>query len=1069
MEKIVSISVNRKVTVVMFTIAVIIFGIISFGRLKTNLLPDLSYPTVTIRTDYEKNAPLEVENLITKPIEESVGIIKNVKKVSSISRTGQSDVILEFAWGTNIDYAILEIREKVDRVDLPKDVKRPVILRFDPSMDPVVRLAFIDNTTSENSIDNITKLKKTREFAEEVIKKDLEATTGIAAIKISGGLENEVQISVDQNELARLDLKISDIAKIIAAENINLSGGNIEEGNHKYLIKTDNQFKSLDDIRNIIISRKNGISVYLHTLADVTFGHKDRTAITKAKGFEAVEIAIYKEGDANIVKVAAEISKRLEVIKKKLPSNYTLEIMFDQSIFINNAVSEVITAGIIGGLFAVIILYAFLGNIWTTLIISISIPVSVIATFNLMYGNDLSLNIMSLGGITLGIGMLLDNSIVVLENIFRHKEMGEDVKIAAEKGAKEVITAVIASTLTTIAVFFPLVFVEGIAGQLFRDQALTITFSLIISLVVALTIIPMLASIKIDKGDDSADGTNNKDLKKKKIHQKIVAFIFEYIPYLILRVFFISVRFFSKIFKALSAPFLKAFNFIYEKLSELYPNLLLYSLKNRAIIIFSSLSLLIVAILLISQMGVELIPSMTQGELKVEIELLPGTPLNKTAKVISSIEKKIKGLDHVAITFSTTGSGNKLNKGAAVSEENRGEISVMLKKGSGRYEEELVMAKIREFVKDIPDGDSKVSKPGLFTFKTPVEVEITGYNLKDLKKSAETIKEKLKKDVRFSDIKSSYKEGYPEIAIRFKRERSAKLGLIVYDIAGRVVRNVGGEIASKYHLKEQKIDIRIRSKKSDRNSIKDIKNIIINPESNKPVTLEEVAKVKEDTGPSEIRRTGNIRVITVSSDIQKGDLGSAIKKVKEIIAEVEKPSNISVDVSGQNQEMEVSFKSLKYALILAIFLVYLVMASQFESFIQPLIILFSVPLALIGASLALYFTGTKISIIVFIGAILLAGIVVNNAIVLIDRINKLREKEVPKLEAIVEAGKNRLRPILMTTLTTTLGLIPMAVGIGEGAEIRSPMAITVIGGLLGATMLTLIVIPVVYSIVDRKS
>ena len=498
----------------MFTVAMLLFGIVSLTRLNVNLLPDLSYPTLTIRTEFTGAAPIEIENLITKPIEEAVGVVKGVKKIRSISKTGQSDVVLEFAWGTNMDITNLDVIAKLDALQLPLEAKKPITLRFDPTLDPVMRYAlyfdeenlqnksennitvdYASENSSLNNPDAIEKLKQLRIMADELLKKDLESSDGVAAIKISGGLEDEIQINIDQSRLAYLNIPIETVTNLLQAENVNLSGGRLEEGNQQYLVRTLNEFRNINQINNVVVNATSGKTVYLKDIADVTQSYKEREAITRLNGMEAVEVAIYKEGDGNTVAVANAISKRIDKIKKMLPQGMSLEKVYDQSVFISSAVNEVRNAGIIGGILAILILYFFLRNFWTTVIISISIPVSIIATFNLMYGNDITRNIMSLGGISLGIGMLVDNSIVVLENIARHREMGKNMLKSAQDGAGEVGTAVIASTLTTIAVFFPLVFVDGIAGQLFRDQALTVTFSLLASLIVAVTLIPMMSSL----------------------------------------------------------------------------------------------------------------------------------------------------------------------------------------------------------------------------------------------------------------------------------------------------------------------------------------------------------------------------------------------------------------------------------------------------------------------------------------------------------------------------------------------------------------------------------------------
>lgn len=1064
MKKVIDVSIRRRVTVAMFTIAVLLFGFVSFSRLKINLLPELTYPTLTIRTEYEGAAPVEIENLITKPIEEIVGVVKNVQKISSISRSGQSDVILEFTWGTDMDYSVLEIREKMDAMELPLEVKRPVILRFDPSLDPILRLGL-----SKESGKDEEKLKSLRRFADERIKKELESVLGVAAVRVSGGLEDEVQVLVDQLKLAQLNLPINRVAEVLGSENINLSGGRLEEGGYQFLIRTLNQFQSVPEIGNVVLDYRNSIPVYLKDVAAIRQGFKERQAVTRMNGREAVEIAIYKEGDANTVAVSRAVEKRLQRINEVMPADLKLIEVYDQAVFIEQAVNEVVYAGLTGGLLAIFILYFFLQNFWATVIISLSIPVSVIATFNLMYGANLTLNIMSLGGIALGIGMLVDNSIVVLENISRHREKGKDAKSAVRDGASEVSTAVTASTLTTIAVFFPLVFVKGVAGQLFRDQALTITFSLLVSLLVALTLIPMLASTE-KKRIEARQPTGAKlpTTRLGRFFRAMRRFIFTSIPVFSFGLMFRVARFFSRAFRSVLNPALRIFYRGYSKIEKEYPRFLEWSLRHRIVVLAVASGLLVMTIGLIPHLGLELIPQLSQGEFRVEFRLPPGTPLEKTDQVISSVQKSAEKIKNIKTSFSVAGTGNRFDANPEHGGENWGELSVALLPGSKRLDEEVAMKGFREIIEGSPGVEYKFYRPTLFSFKTPVEVEVAGFDMEKLRDISREISETMSKSGRFTDIKSSMDVGHPEIQIRFDRQRAAALALNVYEIADTVVKKIRGDVATRYSWHDRRIDVLVRSREEDRASLKDIRQLIINPESEHPIPLEAVADIIIGTGPSEIRRVDQERVALISSNLNYGDLGSAAEELTEIIRDLDLPRGMTAEIAGQNEEMNLSFRSLRFALLLAIFLVYLVMASQFESFIHPFVIIFTIPLAFIGAVLALWITGTKISVVVFIGSILLAGIVVNNAIVLIDRINQIREKGEAKIRAISQAGKERLRPIIMTMLTTVLGLLPLALGIGEGAEVRAPMAITVIGGLTVSTFLTLIVIPVVYSLADRK-
>tara|TARA_R110002096_G_scaffold324349_2_gene518397 strand:+ start:13176 stop:16460 length:3285 start_codon:yes stop_codon:yes gene_type:complete len=1085
--KIIDFSIKRKVTISMFTVAILLFGIVSLSRLKVNLLPDLSYPTLTIRTEFEGAAPIEIENLISKPIEEAVGVVKGVKLVRSISRAGQSDVVLEFAWGTSMDIANLDVISKLDAIQLPIQAKKPVTLRFDPTLDPIIRYALYfdeestDSTTKKSTnieyaslqdVDNlkaISQLKQLRIIAEEQLKKNLESSIGVASVKISGGLEEEIQVNIDQQRLAYLNIPIETVTQILRAENVNLSGGRLEEGTQQYLVRTLNEFLSVDQIRNVVVARLNGNTIYLKDVATVEQAYKEREAITRLDGLEAVEIAIYKEGDANTVAVADMVKERIENIKNILPSSIKLSKVYDQSIFISSAVNEVMISGIIGGILAIFVLYFFLRNFWATLIISASIPVSIIATFNLMYGNDITLNIMSLGGIALGIGMLVDNSIVVLENIARHKAMGKSALQAANDGASEVGTAVIASTLTTVAVFFPLVFVDGIAGQLFRDQALTVTFSLIASLVVAITLIPMMSSLGERKKQYSPLELKEPRTAIGRFFRVLRLFFFYTIPTVITKVIRLILKGISLVLEFIFSLFVYLFDKAYQATESFYLSFLKASLNNRPLVLMIAIAAFVGSLFLGKQIGIELIPQLSQGEFKVEFRLPPGTPIEQTDLALKKVQDATKVATHVNSTFAVAGTGNRMDANPDEGGENSGELNVLLTSGSSSLEEEQTMASMRSSLATVPGLQYKFSRPALFSFSTPVEVEISGFDLDKLQEVSKKITQKLDANNRFADVKSTMEIGSPEIQILFDRDRAAALGLQVSEVANRIVSNVRGDVATRYSWRDRKIDVLVRAQESDRSSIDEIKNLVVNPGSERSIPLSAIATVQVANGPSEIRRVSQQRVAIISANLAYGDLGEAAQEVQQILDQTTMPTGIFARIAGQNQEMADSFQSLIFALSLAVFLVYLVMASQFESLLHPFIILFTIPLALIGAILALYITNTTISVVVFIGLILLAGIVVNNAIVLIDLINQLREKGMEKTEAIMEGGKSRLRPILMTTLTTTLGLLPLAIGFGDGAELRAPMGITVIGGLLVSTLLTLVVIPVMYSLMDRKN
>jgi len=1056
MRRLIEIATERRVTIVMLMVAIGLFGMVSLSRLNLNLLPDISYPTVTIRTELTGAAPVEVENLITKPIEEAVGVIRNVRLVRSVSRSGQSDVTLEFLWGTDMDVAGVEVREKLDLLFLPLEAGRPLLLRFDPASEPIMRLGLLYKESSEPGADDVEgQLKALRRLAEDRIKNDLEAEEGTAAVKVSGGLEDEIQIQVDQQKLSQLGIGIEQIANRIRAENVNLSGGRLEEGDQRFLVRTLNEFQSVDEFRDAIVAYVAERPVYLRDIATVERGFKEREAVTRVKGRESVELAVYKEGDANTVQVANRIEQRLERVRKALPDNIELIEVYDQSRFISSAVNDVKNAAFLGGIIAIIVLFGFLRDARATTIVGIAIPVSVIGTFLLMYTNDVSLNIMSLGGIALAVGMLVDNSIVVLENIVRKKEQGQEILEAAQNGTAEVASAVVAATLTTIAVFFPMVFISGIAGQLFRDQALTVTFALIISLLVALTVIPMLASL----GAGSRYRGENED-EPPNWFTRGVAFVVRQFG-----VVFVGV---SWLFWALLWLPTQLFQRLHGAIAAVYPALLRWSLQHRPTVLVSALLIFAGAMALVPRLGTELIPQLSQGEFNVDLRLPPGPPLSETDRAIQAAQRATVDIDIVALDYSVAGTGNRLDANPVDAGDNTGTLSIALAPGAGRDDESATMDAMRRELARIPGVQYEFSRPSLMAFASPLQIEVAGYDLEGLALVSQAIVTEMSADDRFADIRTTVERGNPEIQIVFDQERAAKLGLSVRDIADRVVANVRGELATRYTWRDRKIDVLVRSVDTRRSSIDEIRQLIVNPASDRPVTLEAVADVGIAQGPAEIRRVAQERVAIITANVAYGDLGAAATSAGAIINRLPMPVGISATVSGQSEEMQDSFRSMQFALALAIFLVYLVMASQFESLVHPLVILFTIPLALVGAVLALFITGTTINIVAFIGVIMLAGIVVNNAIVLVDLINQLRMQGKSQADAIMEAGSARLRPILMTSLTTALGLLPMAMGFGEGAEVRTPMAITVIGGLLVSTVLTLLVIPVVYSLLDRK-
>ena len=1114
---------RRRVTVGMLTLTLVLFGLIGLFGLKVNLLPDLSYPTLTVRTEYEGAAPLEIENLISQPVEEAVGVVKNVRKVHSVSRTGQSDVVLEFAWGTDMDMSSLEVRDKLDTLQLPLEAKKPLLLRFNPSTDPIIRLGLAVKGESSEA-----QLKQLRRFADDDLKKRIEPVAGVAAVKVGGGLEDEIDVSIDQQKLARLGIDINDVITRLKNENVNASGGRIEEGSQRFLVRTINQFKTLDEMRELLIKVDGSVPVKLKDIAEVRQGFKEREGVVRIDGREAIELAIYKEGDGNTVNVAAAVKAQLDKLKDSLPTGAQLTTIEDQSIFIQHALNEVKFDALLGGVLAILIIFFFLGDSWSTFIISLSLPVSLIATFFFMGQLHLSLNVMSLGGLALATGMVVDDSIVVLENIVRLREKGASILEAAVRGTAEVGMAVTASTLTTVAVFFPLVFVQGVAGQLFRDQALTITFAMLVSLVVSMSLIPMLASLKgrspLAYRDEPVKAARplprNPILRALTIGGRAVGeFLGQTLPRAFAWVVATIAHVCGLVFGRLLRFIGRFVTWPYDRAAAFYRRSLPKALAHPWRVLGFAAVALVATLSLVPSLGLDLIPQLAQGRFDMTVTLPPGTPLAETDKLVAEIAARHAKDPGVESIYGVAGAGTRLDANPTESGENIARLSIALKDGGSKAIEAAEIERLRAGMTRA-DASVKFARPALFSFSAPLEVEIRGYDLDALAKGGQRLAELMKASPRFADVKSTVEGGYPEIQIRFDQDRAAALGLTTRDIADRVVRKVKGEVATRYDFRDRKIDVLVRARASDRGSVDDIRNLVVGyvaasgssqsgksgtaasssstsstgssgsnsnasssngsasgtttlndsaqSSSDTPIRLSAVADVVAGEGPSEIHRVTQERVAIVSSNLHFGDLASAVAEVKDIVATHPLAAGVKVRVGGQSEELDSSVKSLVFALGLAIFLVYLVMASQFESLLHPFVIMFSIPLAAVGAILALKLSGSAISVVVFIGLIMLVGIVVKNAIVLIDRVNQLREAGVPKLEALAQGAESRLRPIVMTTLCTLIGFAPLAIGVGEGAEVRAPMALTVIGGLAVSTLLTLVVVPVVYDLLDRR-
>lgn len=1088
--RVVSFATRRPVTVFIFALAAVVFGGVAFRDLAVDLLPDITYPSLTVQTGYEGAAPVEMETLITRPVEDAVGVVNGVNRVISSSRADISEVTLEFSWGTNMDFASLDVRERLDQVRLPIAADRPVLLRYDPSLDPILRMGL------SGGGDDLIAL---RLLAEEDLKRKLERLEGVAAVVVSGGLEEEIQVEIDERRLTSLGLTMNQVMNRLAQENVNLTGGRLRDGQTDYLVRTINELLRPEEMREIVIDRSQGAIVRLEDVARVYQGAREREVITRIDGNEAVEIAVYKEGGTNTVTVASAVLERVEGLVeeiRQIDPQLDLSVLTDQSRYIRDSVSAVIETALIGGALAIVVLFLFLRSAPKTLIIGISIPVSVVATFFLMYVAGVSLNIMSLGGITLGIGLLLDNSIVVLEAIQRRRDQGLGVVEAARDGASEVGRAVIASTITTVCVFVPIVFVEGVAGQMFGDQALTVTFSLLVSLGVALTVIPMLASRRFFAA--GAEVESVKHVGRSNPVTRALSAFFSAIGVGIALAVKHVVRAVATVMSLLLRPVLAAFDALLRGITAVYARILRGALRHPALVVLAAVVLLAGSVQLIGSLGTELVPELIQGEFYVDAELAPGSRLEVTDRRLNAVDKFVREQleDDVQSVYTVVGTSNEQGGAAGERRENIGQVNVRLKPPIDVEREELVMGRIRNLIDaenasfgggmppvpgaaSVPVGTAgagpllgddslkyRFGRPTYFSFRSPVEVQIRGHNLALLEVLADQVAARMREVEGLVDVKSSTEGGNPELQIIFDRERLSTLNYTVAELGAVIRSKVQGDIATDIVREDRNIEVRMRADEGYRDSVRDLRNLNIRQSGATPLPLSAVAEVIETEGPAEIRRSDGGRVALIEANIVGRDLGSVSDDIQAILDSTRFPVGFDYSVGGQRQEMERSFDSMRLAILLAVFMVYLVMASQFESLLHPFVILFAVPFSIIGAIGILYLTRTPVSIVVLIGGILLAGIVVNNAIILIDYTNRLRRAGKAKVEALREACLVRLRPILMTTSTTVLGLLPMALGLGEGAELRTPMALTVVGGLLTSTLLTLIVIPALYLLLD---
>ncbi len=1067
-------AVNRPITVLMATLAVSTFGLLAVQNLPVDLLPDLSYPTLTIQTEYQDAAPETIEQFITRPIEEAVGVIPGVREMRSQSRSSLSEVVLEFEWGESMDTAGLDVRERLGLVELPREAEIPRVLRFDPSLEPIMRLGF----HGERDLDEL------RQLAERWLKPRLESVVGVAAAKVRGGLDAEIVVEADEDRLAALGLTAADLALALREENINRPGGTLRDFNAIYLVRTMHEFEDLEQIRRTVVRESPSGRVRVEDVARVFRGHRDRDEISRLGGREVVEIDLHRQGTANTVAVSKAVRQRLDELRREMPPDLQIETLTDLSGYITASIQMVWSAAWIGGILAILVLFFFLRDLRATAIIAITIPVSVVATFLFMDRAGVSLNIMSLGGLALGIGMLVDNSIVVLEAIDRRRGEGLARAQAAIKGAGEVAGAVTAATLTTVAVFFPIVFVQGVAGQLFRDQAITVCLSLVTSLIVSLTLIPALSGFTTRAGFESSSGwvvRRQGDGEPAPLTFRMAGFELApigngrtWISRVATAVAF-PVRFLilvagllvgggwwalSRIFQIVTAPLSRAL----DALGRIYPAAVTAALTRRWIVLITAVVVFAGSLLVIPRLGTDLVPDLAQGEFAFQLRLPEGTTLEAAAETVDRIESMLVDDPAFESIFSMVGSLPSAASGRRTLGENLAQINFRLSAEAGADDEAAAVDRVREVIARFPRAEAELVRPAVLSVSPPIAVQIFSDNLSELDEASTMVLSALEGLPEVRDVATTSEPGSPEILVELDRERAAALGVSAEEVGAAMRTKIRGDVVGEFREGEERIDIRLRAGERFRSLASGVQSLRIILPGGTTVPVSAVAEIVTGRGPAAIYRYSGARVAEVTALPTTRDLGGALEAVSAAVSELELPLGARLELAGQNEELSVSFNSLWLAMALATFLVYVVMASQFESLIHPFVILMAVPLGAVGVVAALVLTSTSISVLVLIGAIMLAGIVVNNAIVLVDAVNRRRREGQALDEAIVGAGSERLRPILMTTATTVLALFPMALGLGAGDELRAPLAITVIGGLTVATLLTLLVIPCIYRI-----
>ncbi len=1027
MKKIVKFAVNNPITILMAVLGIMLLGKISYDKLSVDLLPDLNNPKLYVDITAGERPPEEIEKLFVKRMESMAIRQRDVLTVSSVIKAGMAQMTVEYAWNKDMDEAFLDLQKAMNAFSQDEKLTKLEITQNNPNTDPIILVGM--------SHEYITDMAELRKIADSYIRNELIRVEGVADVTLTGGEVSNLIIKTDPYKLAAYNLTLDAISRQIEEENQRLTGGRIAEMGEQYIVSGVNMLKSEEDFGNIIVSYKrietaaNGAAtgtqtatdeskapVYLKDLAEISFENERPENIVRINGKRCIGLSVYKEMQHNTVKTVEGVVKRFAEIEKALPA-YKFDVVSNQGTFINSAIGEVKDSAILGVLLAVVVLYLFLRRLKVTLVISLAMPISIIATFNLMFFNDLTLNIMTLGGLALGAGMLVDNAIVVIESIFSNQEKGLSVKEAVIQGTSDVGGAVTASTLTTIVVFLPIVYLHGASGELFKDQAWTVTFSLVSSLFVAILVIPTLYERMFRK---------NKDKKAVQMAS--------------------SVRI------------------------DGYSNLLRGILKRRWLVVGLSLLAVCGTYCLLPLIGTEFMPKAENNSFNVSVRMQEGTRLERTALTVESIENLIYAItqDSLCTIYSHIGPGYS-SGGNVFDGDNTASLKVILSPEAKYTSEELMEELIANtaeieglelsFVQDRSSIGSLMGGED-----APIVIEVKGEELDEIANIAQQVSELAKGVPGLFNVSNSIEDGAPEMVITVNRALAGMNNLNVTTIVTQIQQQLSGKGAGQMDYKGEMRDIMIKVPEV---SLSQLNDIIITSDS-KQFRLAELADVRRDVAPKEIFRRNQSRIAKVTANLEEGyTLSKASEDIRATLEAIELPANYTINITGEEEKRQESMGGLIFALILSVVLVYMVMASQFESLLHPFTILLTIPLALVGAILLFFVTGTTINIMGVIGIIMLSGIAVNSSIILVDRINQLKDAGMSLDDAIVEAAQQRIRPIIMTSITTILSLLPMAIAFGDGASLRAPMAIAVIGGLVTATLLSLVVIPCVYSLFEQ--